>query len=72
MVETERGGEQTHFLAHAPLVGRYANPWPSLENLFHMANWKSMHTHTSNNLLKLWSLQAPDHHHATLQLLFQV
>ncbi|KAH0706045.1 hypothetical protein KY285_010576 [Solanum tuberosum] len=66
IVETEEGGEQTQFLTHAPLVGRYANPWPSLKNPFHMANWTSMHTHTSSDLLKLWSLQAPDHHYANI------
>ncbi|KAH0647980.1 hypothetical protein KY285_033228 [Solanum tuberosum] len=66
IVETEEGEEQTRFLTHAPLVGRYANQWPFLKNPFHMANWTSVHTHTSNNLLKLWSLQAPDHHHANI------
>ncbi|KAH0645323.1 hypothetical protein KY284_033207 [Solanum tuberosum] len=66
IVETEEGEEQTRFLTHAPLVGRYANQLPFLKNPFHMANWTSVHTHTSNNLLKLWSLQAPDHHHANI------
>uniref|UniRef100_M1BUG3 Aminotransferase-like plant mobile domain-containing protein n=1 Tax=Solanum tuberosum TaxID=4113 RepID=M1BUG3_SOLTU len=66
IVETEEGGEQTQFFTHAPLVGQYANPWSSLKNPFHMANWTSVHTHTSSDLLKLWSLQVPDHHHANI------
>ncbi|KAG5580736.1 hypothetical protein H5410_051363 [Solanum commersonii] len=31
-----------------------------------MVNWTSVHTHTTNNLLNVWSLQAPDHHHANI------
>ncbi|KAH0641959.1 hypothetical protein KY290_033562 [Solanum tuberosum] len=66
IVDTEEGEEQTRFLTHAQLVGRYANQWPFLKNPFHMANWTSVHNHTSNNLFKLWSLQAPDHHYANI------
>jgi len=66
VVETGEEGEQTWFLTHTPLVGQYVSQWHSLKNSFHTVNWTSVHTHTSNNLLKLWSLEAPDHHLANI------
>ncbi|KAG5585347.1 hypothetical protein H5410_045781 [Solanum commersonii] len=62
VVEIEEAEDQTRFLTHTPLVGQYLSQWLSLKNPFHMVNWTSVHTHTSNNLLKLWSLEEPDHH----------
>ncbi|XP_059283187.1 uncharacterized protein LOC132036814 [Lycium ferocissimum] len=66
VVETEDGAEQTRFLIHTILAGRYASPWPSLRNPLHMANWTSEKTQNSNRSSKMWSLQAPNHHHANI------
>ncbi|KAH0633017.1 hypothetical protein KY284_035803 [Solanum tuberosum] len=71
VVEIEEAEDQTRFLTHTPLVGQYVSQWHSLKNSFHTVNWTSVHTHTSNNLLKLWSLEAPDHHLANIATLFQ-
>lgn len=69
VVKTKEGVQKTRFLTQTPLPRWYVSSWPLLKTSFYMTNWTSVQTDSSNKLLKLWSLQAPDHHHTNISTL---
>ncbi|OIS96009.1 hypothetical protein A4A49_58566, partial [Nicotiana attenuata] len=56
IIDAKNGGVITKLLTYTPLVGRYANLWPPLQNSLHLVDWTSEHNRKST---KIWSLQTP-------------
>ncbi|OIT39744.1 hypothetical protein A4A49_23779 [Nicotiana attenuata] len=56
IIDVKNGGVITKLLTYPPLVGRYANLWPSLQNSLHTVDWTLEHNQKPT---KMWSLQPP-------------
>ncbi|KAF3631541.1 hypothetical protein FXO37_27917 [Capsicum annuum] len=52
LIEADDGMVLTRLLTETPIVGRYADPWPPLQNSLYMLDWNSEHEIGANRSVK--------------------
>ncbi|PHU19372.1 ABC transporter G family member 11 [Capsicum chinense] len=57
LIEADDGTVLTRLLTETPTTGKYADPWPPLQNFLHMSDWTSEHDIDANRLIKVWTLR---------------